>query len=462
MNSSNPIILLVDDEPAHTRGLIRGLDSFEDGLSFLEATEVTEAVEQAKKSRPSVAVIDLSLDSAIGPDSGLSLIPLLLDNDPSIRILVLTGHNTDEYGIYALQAGAASFLSKPVDIHHLRALVLDAINYSELQRKNRPEPIARQAIISSLGIQSVAPVMNKVLETAALAATTKQPLLITGETGTGKGVLAHAIHMASHRRSFLRYQPSFGSADLVSSELFGHKRGSFTGATTDRRGIVEEANGGTLFIDEIGELPTEVQVLLLHVLQEKQFRRTGDNLDRESDFRLISATNILKKDLSNKLRSDFYHRIAHLSIELPPLRARLDDLPQLANFFLERLVNKEKLSVQRLSQEALSALKEHTWPGNIRELQSVMEGATYRAQFYGRTVVQAEDLNLEQTPDERSSSHGPFREQVRHFEIQLIRDSLNRHSGNQSKAAEELQLDRSTMRRIIDRARKERLWEEEN
>ena len=443
-----PNILIVDDEVAHTRGLIRGLTAAGADYNFVQASDADTALNEARSTRPNAAIIDLSLDPHIGPDSGLALIPQLLDLDPSIRILVLTGHDSDDYGIQALQAGAASFLSKPVDSKHLLALLLDAVNYSDLKRRNQAEP--RLAIVSSLGIKSNSSVMQNVIETAALASTTKQPLLITGETGTGKGMLAHSIHRASNRRAFMRYQPSFGSADLTSSELFGHKRGAFTGATADRKGLVEEANGGTLFIDEIGELAGDTQVLLLNVLQEKVFRRTGDNLEKKSDFRLISATNILRSELQGKLRSDFFHRIAHLSIELPPLRARTEDIPQLANFFLNTLASKEKLSVQRISQNAIAALVEHPWPGNIRELQAVMEGATYRAQFYGKPVVALEDLHLDSN-NYSELPGGSFREQVNKFEIKLITDTLSKHGGNQSKAAAELRLDRSTLRRILAR-----------
>lgn len=453
-------VLFVDDEPAAIRSLIRRLSERSPNYSCLEANTPQEALRLAETHSPAACVIDLSVEPNRGPESGYELLEQLLKLDPTTRVLVLTGHGAEEYGIRALNAGAASFLSKPVEPAHLDALIRDAFSFSDLKRQYAA--LAEQPDSSAPkleGMRSVSESMRQSIQDGAFAAVHNQPLLILGETGVGKGVLAQAIHLSGKRRSqpFVRYQPSYGSHDLVTSELFGHTRGAFTGAAADRAGLIEAANGGTLFIDEIDELPHETQVMLLNVLQERTFRRVGSNRVQTSDFRLISATNLPFKKLvaDGKLRQDFFHRVAHLTIELPPLRERRDDIPLLAEAFLRELSNRENLNVYSISQASLGKLSSYRWSGNIRELQAVIEGAAYRAQYDNRRLIEPNDFNLLGSTEGDLSSQGAdcFREKVKLYEIQLIEEALRKHNNNQSKAAESLKLDRSTMRRILARAR---------
>lgn len=460
-NNAFPLIaniLLVDDDLPATNALVRGLKRQGAEYCFHIAETSEKALSLAQSYEPEAAVVDLELDPAQGPSSGLALIGELMQVLPTVRILVLTGHGTEEMGIKALQMGAASFLEKPADLVHLLALLRDAVSFARLKRQyltlcDTPEQLSRAS-----GLTTRSSRMIPVLEAVAYAASNNQPVLLTGETGVGKGLIARAIHQASARSSgpFIRLQPSFGGHDLVASELFGHQKGSFTGASEHRKGLLEEAHRGTLFIDEVGELPHETQVMLLEVVQEKVFRRIGANDEIRSDFRLLAATNRPVDELRQKklLRDDFYHRVAHFTIDIPPLRERAEDIQDLANLFIAALVDRENLAVQGLTPDAIQRLSSFHWPGNVRELQAIVEGGAYRANFHQRHFVEAADLTISKTGFSPANSPLSFKERVCQYELQLIRDALKKHNGNQTKAAESLQLDRSTLRRIIKRDKK--------
>lgn len=458
IDSQNATVLFVDDDPDHVEHLLSALTRRDVSFNKLHAINESQAFSLQSLHHPEVAVVDLSLDPSIGPESGFSLISTLLSHDPSLRILVLTGHGSREYGIKALHHGAASFLEKPADVSHLLALITDAIIYSRLKRNFNALCKQNEQAHNLIKIQSNSVAMNEVIRTAQFASTHSQPVLILGETGTGKGVIASAIHRATvcRKGKFIRFQPSFGSQDLVSSELFGHQKGAFTGATDARSGLLEEADKGTLFIDEVGDLPHQTQIMLLDVLQEKRFRRLGSNREFKVDFRLISATNKSVEECLEKflLREDFYHRISHLRIIIPPLRERKEDIPFLAQQFIERVANTENLSVQGISDGALGKLSRYSWPGNVRELQSVIEGGVYRAAYEERRFLDAKDLHLNTTQSSTRSSDASFRERVNTFEEQLIQEALRKAKGNQTLAANLLKLDRTSLRRIHNRSQR--------
>jgi DNA-binding NtrC family response regulator len=372
--------------------------------------------------------------------------------DPTVRVLVLTGYQSEQLGIEALHRGAASFLSKPIDAHHLHSLLADGVSFSQLKRKFLSVTRTSETFERLTGLKSNTPAMQHVLEQVDYLATCDLPVLIYGETGTGKGVIADAIHRAhrTRRGAFIRFQPSFLGADLIASELFGHQKGAFTGATENRKGLIEEADGGTLFIDELSELPVQTQVLLLDVLQTGTFRRVGSNRELTSNFRLIAATNQHPEKLlqNGRLRLDFFHRISHAPITLPPLRERKDDIPDLVNLFLRQLTNRGNLTVNTFTPAALDELKLREWPGNVRELQAVVENGVHRASYLGERAVLPNHLQL--------FTRGPaaklsFRDRVRSFELQLIDDALRLNNNSQRRAAESLGLDRTTLRRILSR-----------
>lgn len=445
-------VLFVDDDGDALLSLIRVLKA--SGLAAqVDAFGCAEkALQFVARKKPEVAVIDLCLSQQQGVESGFNLLHSLIELDSTCRVIVLTGHGSVEHGIRALNAGAASFLEKPASPSHLIALINDGIKQSSLRRAFELLRLQQETFWLDLIVGSSRPIVE-LKEALAFAAKINQPVLILGETGTGKGLSAAVLHRLSNRsdRRLIRYQPNFSTADLVNSDLFGHQRGAFTGAEQDRRGLLLEANGGTLFLDEIDELPHETQVALLGVLQEKRFRPLGSNREEPVDFRLVCASNqdIRQCLADKKVRKDFYHRIAHLTIELPALRHHLDDIPELADFFLRQLSEREQANPAVISPETIDRLKRYNWPGNIRELQAVVESAALRAQYGGRTVVVPADLRL--GLEAASGDEADFESQVAVFKAKLVREALARRAGNQVQAARDLKIDRSTIKRILDR-----------
>lgn len=427
-------VFIIDDEADQVLLLSAALQKL--GLSVLGTSKVDHALKEIETVRPNVVVTDLSLNPNDGPKSGLSLISEIRKIDSSLRIIVLTGHATNEYGIEAIKRGAHSFIAKPANPEHLKVLIDDAFNNYDL----------REELKNS---KTKAPIPDKLKSEIDFAKTSDQAVLLTGETGTGKGFIARLIH--NGRGPFVAYQPIIGSGELMYSELFGALKGSFTGAIQDRIGLVAAANGGTLFLDEIGELPVTLQVTLLGVLQDKLFRPLGSNQEKQSQFRLISATNVELKDRINKgeFRPDLFHRINHIHIHLPPLRERQEEIIPFANYFLEKVCEKNNCSSIELSDGAIQALKVHSWPGNIRELEAVIERGVYKALFADSLLVNEEFLGLREVVSEVRS----FAEKVENFKIALIDDALREAKGNQVEAARMLQLDRSSMRRMLARKR---------
>ncbi|RMG41301.1 MAG: sigma-54-dependent Fis family transcriptional regulator [Candidatus Dadabacteria bacterium] len=446
-------ILLVDDDSDALLSLTRALKSHGLSASINGASTPEKALKLAASLNPQVAVIDLSLSEKEGVESGFKLLDGLLRNDDTCRVIVLTGHGSTEYGIRALNSGAASFLEKPANISHLAALIQDGFKqaslkraYKELQKvsapHNGPLLIGESTVIEQL--------RSELLQ----AASHKQPVLLSGETGTGKGLCAAFIHFMSHNSldGFVRYQPVFGNADIVNSDLFGHVRGAFTGAEQDRTGLIEKAEGGTFFLDEIDQLPLQTQVALLGVFQDRSFRPVGSSEERVANFRLVSACN---KDIDEclqdgSIRADFFHRIAHFQIELPPLRKRKEDIPLLAQASIERLRQQEEVNVYEIDQTAIEKLLSYDWPGNVRELLAVVERAAFAAQFKQRSTITADDIHTGSRKNDNTVKLS-FHERVEQYKLSLINDALSRNQGNQAQAARELGMDRSTLRRILDR-----------
>lgn len=427
-------VFIIDDEPDQVLLLSSALQKL--GLSVSGTSKIDQAIKDIETTKPAVVVTDLSLNPSEGPKSGLALISEIRKINPLLRIIVLTGHATNEYGIEAIKRGAQSFLSKPANPEHLKVLIDDAFNNFYL----------REELKNS---KSKAPIPEKLKNDIEFAKKSDQPVLLTGETGTGKGFIARLIH--NGRGSFISYQPIISSGELMYSELFGALKGSFTGAIQDRVGIVAAANGGTLFLDEIGELPVTLQVTLLGVLQDKVYRPLGSSQERKSEFRLISATNVELKDRINKgeFRPDLFHRINHLHIHVPPLRERMDEIVPLAEYFLEKVLEKNNCSSIKFSDGAIQALRTYSWPGNIRELEAVVEKGVYKALFAESMVIDEQLLGFTENYAEART----FSDKVEQFKISLIEEALKETKGNQVEAARLLQLDRSSMRRMLARKR---------
>lgn len=455
--SANKIIL-VDDDTSLTSSLSKRLNKLLDAeqtnsFEILTANDVNQAKESVKKHLPQVAVVDLSIEESLGPDSGLQLIYDLQKIDETIKVIVLTGHSDNAYGISALNKGASSFIAKPADPKHLLALIIDALKNANLKREYR-KALETLNYRGTFKISSNNKQTQRLLKSAEVASQNKQNILIQGETGTGKGVLAKEIHLRSKfaKGHFVRFQSSGTSHDIAKAELFGHEKGAFTGALEKKEGLVHIANNGTLFIDEIDSMSLELQAELLNVIQEKTFRRLGSIKDELSNFRLICATNANLEVLINegKFRADLYHRISQINLTIPPLRERTEDIEMLAKHFLEKIAEEEALQIFKFSSSALESLKHQPWQGNIRELQSSVENAAYRSSYFGKNEIEIEDLELNK-PLQTKNNKSSFREQVKKFELEIINSALAESNGNQSKAAENLQLDRSVLRRILAR-----------
>lgn len=453
-------ILFVDDDESFLRSLTRSFSRLFPGHPEIYSAKNAEDAEAiASAQEIDVAIIDLSLNSREGPGSGLRLLCSLLQHSPDIRVIVLTGHDCEKYGVDAITRGASTFLSKPPDIAHLVSLVRDAIDHAHLRQLYRSLLSSSSPLPLNIGLSSRNHAMRQALDLVCFAALNSNPVIILGETGTGKGLIAETIHRASlrlHQGRFVHYLPNFSSADLTASELFGHRKGAFTGAIIERKGLIEEAHQGTLFVDEVDQVPLQTQVSLLNVLQTKKFRPLGSNRELQSDFRLITASNsdVHQAVSEGRIRSDFYHRIAHFTINIPPLRERQEDIADLAEQFLLHSSAQNRLAVIGLSSNALGKLSSYNWPGNVRELLAVIESATALAAYRKQRLIEPEHIvfisPLSATSGKRKKA-GTFRDLVRSFELELVEEALKQAEGNQTAAAQKLGLDRSTFRRILNR-----------
>lgn len=447
----NESVLLVDDDPSVLRSLVRGLNSKNDSYKKHTAGNPVEAITSLKKYKPLVCVLDLQLESKLGTTSGISLISKLLEIDPQLKIIVLTGHSSEELGIKALNHGATTYITKPCNSTHLNVLIEDSLITAKLKKKYLD--LVKESNPKLKGLETHNKEMREIISEINFISTTTQSTLITGETGVGKGVVAEAIHRLSPHSdgAFVRFQPANDDADLVASELFGHVRGSFTGANSNRIGLVEEAHNGTLFIDEIAELPERIQLMLLNVLQEKKYRKIGSNRNLISNFRLISATNRTSEEISKLLRKDFYHRIARFRIHLPKLKDRTEDIPFLAKNILNNFSRREKLSVYDFSPAALSWIMKYPWPGNIRELEAKVEIASQKAAYSKRSFI--DKIDFEDSKNNNSIStncNQPLKEVVKEFKYNYIMQALETNQNNKSKTAKMLSIQRSTLCNILN------------
>jgi DNA-binding NtrC family response regulator len=447
-------VLLVDDDGELLQSLARAISSRVDPLRLSCSTAAHEAEAVVVRHRPRVVVLDLCLDERRGVESGFDLLTRCRAVDPSSRIIVLTGHGSLDHGVRALTLGAASFIEKPVEPEHLAAVIRDAATQAELRREYERLSCERVGAPTH-GLIGESRSISRLRERISFVATTPQPVLILGETGTGKGLCARLIHERSTRRErrFVHYQPNYGGGDLAQSELFGHIKGAFTGATETRAGLALEADQGTLFVDELDEMPAEVQVRLLDLIQEQRVRAVGSDSYRKISCRIIAATNRpLEEALSiGKIRRDLYHRLAHNVLYIPPLRERLEDIPHLCHTFLRDMRTRELVQVFDLHPAVFSRLMHESWPGNVRQLQATIENAAYHAHYHHRSVITVEDLG--HLASSKGAAEGQsFHSQVEAFKLRLIEDAVRDSDGSQVQAARSLGLDRGTLRRILSRA----------
>jgi len=438
-------LLLVDDDADHLLILSHALKKLGISASIQAAGNAEKAKNLFSDLKPQVVTLDLSLNEKQGPESGLNLLSELIAIDPLVRIIVLTGHSGNEYGIQAIARGAHAFLAKPAIAEHLKILIDDC--FKQYLLREELKALRTKTLKSQLVGKSE--IIERVREEILFAAQTPKPVLLLGETGTGKGVAAKMIFELCGGKDFIRYQPTVTNPELVASELFGHQKGAFTGAIEERVGLIKKAHQGVLFIDEIAELPLQVQVSFLGVLQDKKFRSLGSDKEIESHFKLISATNAdLSKNIeAGSFRSDLFHRINHHVITMPALKERRDDIKILSESFLQKLSFQESLPTCSFTNEAISYLENHDFTGNVRELEAIVERGAYRALFEKKDIIEKQHLITTKVSSENLS----FQEKVENYKISLIEEALRQSDGNQVRASDLLKLERSTLRRILAR-----------
>jgi DNA-binding NtrC family response regulator len=361
-------ILIVDDEPSIRKVL--GAHLRRDGYDVTAAASGVEAIEILQEEGADLVITDLRMP---GMD-GLELLRWVKQSYPGLPVIMLTAHGTVDSAVEALKRGAQDFLTKPFDQDELRLVILKALAQEEKSRRSLTSDEApKDAIVGE------APAIRAVFTLIDKVASSPSTVLVTGESGTGKELVARAIHQASTRRDapFVTLNCGAIPENLFESELFGHERGAFTGAVTSKPGRFEIANGGTLFLDEIAELPKDLQVKLLRVLQDQTFERVGGVKTIQVDVRLVAATNtdLRQAVAAGTFREDLFYRLNVVPIALPPLRERVDDIPLLVQHFLQKFNRRLDKHVQGITTEALAALKKASWPGNIRELENLVERA---------------------------------------------------------------------------------------
>jgi DNA-binding NtrC family response regulator len=382
---------------------------------------------------------------------GEELMRRILAETPGFPVVVLTGHGTVENAVSAMREGAWDFLTKPVNLDRLSLLVKRALDNRVLALRNREMEADLERSRLSVNMIGKSASMRKVFDTISRAAPTKASILITGESGVGKELVADAIHELSPRKGkpLVKVNCAALSASLLESELFGHEKGAFTGAVSRRRGRFELANGGTLFLDEVGEIEQSIQLKLLRVLQEREFERVGGEETIETDVRLVTATN---KDLKEEIekgnfREDLYFRLNVVSIAVPPLRERKDDIPAMAASFLREFAAENGKAIEGIHEKAYSRLCSYDWPGNIRELRNCIESAVVMCRS---NLITEEDL-----PPALQSGGGedwvrvPLNVSFEEAQAIIIRAAVNYHKGNKSKAADTLRIGRKTLHRKL-------------
>jgi len=439
-------VLVVEDQEGLRTQLRWGLATH---FEVVPAENSDGALQALKAGRFDAATLDLGLPpDPDGSTEGLRLLEEFLAADPAMKVIVLTGNSDHENALRAVQLGAYDYYLKPVKLTELRLILERACNLSRLDREVFGDVDISATPAGNEEILGDGPAMRRIFDTIRRVARTDVTVLISGESGTGKELVARAIHAKSPRRHrpFIAINCGAIPENLVESELFGHEKGSFTGAHTQRKGRLEMADGGTVFLDEVAELPPPVQVKLLRVLQERQLERVGGREVIPLDVRILAATNrdIKKETAAGRFREDLYYRLVVVTIPTPPLRERLEDLPLLATRFLERYSTEYKVRTRPFSAEALTAMRTYPWPGNVRELENRIKRAVIMAQ--GRRITPG-DLDLPATVIEAAPMS--LKEARNEAERRLMVEALQRHRGNISQAAKAIQISRPAFHELL-------------
>jgi DNA-binding NtrC family response regulator len=439
-----PTILIVEDE-AKMRRLLE-LNLGEDGFTTLSAGDAESGLKLLRENAVDLVVTDLKLPGM----SGLEFLQAVKRQNATLPVVVMTAFGTVETAVEAMKAGASDYVLKPFSLGEMRMVVRKELDVHNLREENRSLREALGKRYEHPNVVARSKKMQEALATVERVAPTNSTVLLGGESGVGKDLIARAIHEKSRRASgpFIKINSSAIPENLLESELFGYERGAFTGANASKPGKFELADKGTLFLDEIGDVPPAIQVKLLRVLQEREFERLGGTRTIKVDVRLIAATN---RDLREALeqgtfREDLYYRLNVVPIDLAPLRQRKEDIPELVNLFISRFAGDSGKPVEGITPEAMQILVNYHWPGNVRELQNIIERACALAKG---TVIEAADIHLDVRPAKTSNGAGGFLPDgmtLEHWEDEMIREALRRANGNKSQAARLLGLSRNALR----------------
>lgn len=452
----NAHILITDDDVVSCRLFAKVLTGEGYETEWVQTGEETLA--RLARNEPNLLLIDVRLPGM----TGLEVTRTVRTAYPALPVIVMTGFGSMETAVEAIQEGAFDYISKPMNLEELKHTVARALAQRET-RDRMAQDIGESIVREQSGaIIGKSPAMVEVYKTVARVAPTKSTVLILGESGTGKELIARALHQHSQRarQSFIAVDCGVLTETLLESELFGHVRGAFTGAIADKKGVFEEAHGGTCFLDEIGDISLNMQAKLLRVLQEHEIRRVGGKDWQTVDVRVVAATNRNLTELVKKraFRHDLYYRLHVITVVLPPLRDRTEDIPALARHFVRRYSQENDKAITAIADDALALLQRYAWPGNIRELENVIERAVTLARQptitsedlpeevrEGRPVDLSSDLSRE---EESFFAQLPTLDAVEKRYIQYV---ISRTQGNISQAAKVLDIDRRSLYRMLER-----------
>ena len=428
-------IMIVDDEKSIRVMLKRVLSDKQ--FEIDEAADGREALEKIKQGKYSAILLDLRMPEV----NGIEVIEKLKEQDIDTPIVMMSAYGTVPEAVEAMKLGALDYLVKPFDLDELKLILERIIRQNEIQKENiyfREEEDKKFNFKEIVGESSA---MKRVLEMVKKVAHLPTTVLITGESGTGKELIARAIYKNSPRREkpFVVANCVAFSSNLLESELFGHEKGAFTGANSTRIGRFEIAHNGTLFLDEIGEITLSTQAKLLRVIQEKEFERVGSSTSIKVDTRIVAATNkdLLKEIKENRFREDLFYRINVFTIDIPPLRARIEDIPLLVQHFIRKYNQILNKRITGISQEAISLLMDYTFPGNIRELENIIE----RAMIMCNNTIMDRNLFFFLEQKEGFTEAGTLKE----MEREMIKKTLILNNGNRTKTAQSLGISRRSL-----------------
>lgn len=436
MSQEQITILVVDDDISHCtilQALLRGW-----GYQVALANNGVQALEQIREQ-----VFDLVLcDIRMAQMDGIETLKEIKTYNPSIPVLIMTAYSSVDTAVEALKSGALDYLIKPLDFDRLQQTLAQALAHTR-----QPERSATPGPAAQFGMVGDSPAMQTLLNNIALVAPSDATVLIHGESGTGKELVARALHASSARRDKALVTLNCGALNesLLESEMFGHEKGAFTGADKRREGRFVEADGGTLFLDEIGDISPLMQVRLLRAIQEREVQRVGSNQTISVDVRLIAATHrdLAEEVSAGRFRQDLYYRLNVVTIDMPPLRQRHEDIPQLAHYFLQRYAERNRKTVQGFTPQAMDLLIHYAWPGNIRELENAVERAVVL--LTGDYISERElPLAIIGASIPASSTEEGIQPLVE-VEKEVIQAALEKTGGNKTEAARQLGITRKTL-----------------